>query len=258
MLHDSTESMSDDGAIGYGILSTKKNNKRFEMSFLLAEENIPDCKNSLLVNVLYDGFEPRKLTENIRLKFDLLSKDDKASQIEIKVNVLSAQQLKELNDFTKGMKVSNSRDFTIKKDDYKNLLNSKSVKYFIQTETHSVSGEFPEESILDLEKYSKKLLTPICFKGQTIEESEKELKEGFVDFEVLKAGASKIDIEKHFHTKFRNNVKNPDTGAYEETIIVKLFKQDSGTLIIGFDENNKLIYVRDALDKTKISYLKPR
>lgn len=258
----SESDIMNDGGIGYVILSTEKNNKKFEIIFFLAEEDTADCKNSLIIGVLYDGFEPRTAMENIRLRFDLLSEDDKPSQIEVKSDTLSTQELKKLNEATKGMTIANMRDFTIKKDVYKKLLNSKSIKYLLKTDTHNVSGEFSQESILDLKKYSKKLLADVCYKGSTIEQLKQgqerlqELMEGFIDVIVLKAGAAKADIEKHFQTQFKNRVKDPDTGAYEETVNLKLYKEDAGPLIIGFDEKDKLIYTRNFFDKADITYLK--
>ena len=245
----------DDGAIGYSILTTRKNNKIFEIDFLVAEQDIPDCKNSLLVHVTYDGFSERTPTENIWMKFELLEENGKVLVIDVKANALSEKLIQTLNDGSNGLKIHNSRDFIIKKTDYKKLSNSKMIKYQLNTDTFSVSGEFPQESLIDLKKHAPKLLVSKCYKGQTLEEYKQELKKGFVDLEVLKAGASKADIERHFSRKFKNRVKDPDTGAYEEIVMLKAFGTGIGPIIIGFDENNKLVYTRDPFNKTRIIYL---
>lgn len=255
-LHNGEENnFDDDVSIGFRALSTLQNNKKFEIWFSLAEQNIDNCKNILILDVNYEGFQPEISKTPIILALDVLSKDDKSMRLEFKSIPFSDKELKEIkNEY--GGAVTFVISFTITKDDYKRLSNSKSIKYHLTMPPVALNGDFPEESILELQKYSKKLLSPICRKGQTFEEAKKEIKQGLNDFVVLKAGALKADLEKHFHTKFENKKKNTETGLYEEVIKTKVFDKELGPLIIGFNEKDELVYVRDVFNKSKIKYLK--
>jgi hypothetical protein len=91
-----------------------------------------------------------------------------------------------------------------------------------------------EETFSDLGKYSKVL------------------------FDILKVGVSRPDLEQQFHIQFKNLQKSVETGAYEEAIKVTICGNTFRPLIIGFDENDRLAYIRDVFHQTRITYIKPR
>lgn len=249
---------SDDGAIGYTVLTVNHNTAKFEIAFLLGDEDLPDCKNSLLLHVTFAGFNKHQPEENTWLEFGILDAKGQMDVIYVKSDPLSQEQIQVLTENADGLNVHESRDFVFKKGDYKKLATAKAIKYKLKTNEFSVEGVFPQEALMDVQKFAPKLLARKCIKMQTPEESEQELKKAFSDFEGLKAGATKAEIEKHFGTQFTNKVKDPDTGAYEEIVMLKAFGSNIGPIIIGFDVEDKLIYTRDPFNKTKISYFKTK
>lgn len=258
--------LTDDRAIGYTLLTTLHNNKPFEIHITLAEESIPNANNSLILNVYYEGFYPRRVNEESQLKFLIVLDNGTKTQIVLKGPILSAHDLEEIEKDRKAIKAQwgkafrdlyqAPRSFIISKDDYKKLSQSVSIKYQFKSYGVNVAGEFPPDVILSLKKYSNKFLSSKPYRGQTIDEMKKEFQEMFRDFKVLKAGARKSDIEKYFGKKFINNSKNPDTNAYEEVINIKIANMDIGPLIAGFNDKDELVYCRHYYDKNKINWYK--
>jgi len=85
--------------------------------------------------------------------------------------------------------------------------------------------------------------------------SNKANKGLFDDFKILKSGTTKRDIEKHFGVKLSNTDKTPDTNAIEEVININLDNSMQSPMILGFDTQDRLIYVRDITDRNNITWL---
>lgn len=202
-----------------------------------------------------------KKNEKYILKFYISSKDEKISEIELMNRPLTDQEIREINkDINKTtnqkFKVAISRDFFMTHADYVKLSEADRVKYTLRINSETIQGEFSKESLLDFQKFRTKLLSGRCFKWQSTSEFEQEIKMGFLDFEILKAGASKLELQKYFNKQFSNTIKDSKTGMYEETVQLKIFGNILDSVIIGFNDADKLVYVRDPQNQSKITYLR--
>lgn len=57
-----------DEAIGYTVLETIKNNKKFEIMFGLPSEDLTNAENYLIVSIFYAGFPDRQINEALSVK----------------------------------------------------------------------------------------------------------------------------------------------------------------------------------------------
>lgn len=250
------------GFFGFYPLSTKAHNKRFELGFLVAPENVIEANKFIQVQVIYDGFPKVQVGEDIRLTLKGVSEDGKNFQINSKSPSPNRESIKQAEKMRKELKglVANSRSFLITKKEFEQLISSREIKYIIKTGERDIYGEFASPALHMLQANGKVLLSQKPYKVQTVDEMvdqvKYDIKEAFSDFEVLKKGALKGDLEKYFKTKFFNTIKVASTGAVEEEVIVRLGGKEVGPLILGFDESNRLIYVRDPLCNSRISWLK--
>jgi len=154
--------------------------------------------------------------------------------------------------------------FLISRKDFNKLINSETVSFKLSIPSDNISGNFSQNEMSTVKRLSPKLFKRKPFKGQTIDETKKEMKdlekafeEAFIDFKVLSYHAKKADIAKHYNVQLNSEDKNPQTNHKEEVVFPKIKGKKAGALVLGFNDADQLVYIKDMAGSNKVDWLKP-
>jgi len=263
-LKDDNEDVVDlnDNDIGFRIHKENHKGKVFEIFLSLISEDCAESKDFVSISVIYKGLTPE--CDNHKINLELSS--DTGVKVNLEREALSAEDKKTLNESRSSFKgmFTESIWFLISRKDFNKLINSETVSFKLSIPSDNISGNFSQNEMSTVKRLSPKLFKRKPFKGQTIDETKKEMKdlekafeEAFIDFKVLSYHAKKADIAKHYNVQLNSEDKNPQTNHKEEVVFPKIKGKKAGALVLGFNDADQLVYIKDMAGSNKVDWLKP-
>jgi hypothetical protein len=239
--------------------------KKFALSFHILPEEYPNANDSVDISVNYTGLTPEFDNHKANLEFTL----DKGEKINLVRPPLTDDQKRIWNENREALKpiFSETIGFVMSKKDFRKLKDSRKILFKFSANSIAIKGELSQNEIDELKKSSDKFLNKKPYKSIATEEPKIEEDNnkdifgdegGFEDFYVLSYHANKQDIAKHYKVKLNSTTKNTKTNHIEEIVYPKIDGQVTGPIVLGFNDVDQLVYVRDFFNENKINWLKER